>query len=370
MLLAALAVGCDGGREADPLSTQEIATEGDQNPSGQTPTPVERTLERLLNVNHHRDHVMIVAHRGLWSYNGEQLHPEQSRESIQVAISAGIEGIELDVRATQDGQFVVLHDGTLDRTTTCEGAIQDLNWSEVRNCQLVIVQADGRRVVSHETILTLEEAYTLAKDYLLINLDNKIGTDNFPAMFQLAIEYQVDHQILASVTMNTWSERRDGYALVEQWKDSRIKFMPNIYDSAFDFQPTPLGIRDDYAVLEDILQTVNPVVVQVRKQWSDPDNPSTDGGYFFTEQALQLRDDYNTHYWMNTLYADPPGYRSGGRGDEKAVAEGLPDDVWGWWYRMGATMIQTDEPELARDYLLGAGYRQTARALPLNGPTD
>ncbi len=348
--LVAVVTACGGGRDL-PGQTATPA------PAEQALTPVEHTLLKLRDANGHRDTAMIMAHRGLWIYNGEQQHPEQSRESIQVAIAAGIEGVELDVRSTRDGQFVVLHDDTLDRTTTCEGSVTDFDWDELRDCRLIIANDDGSRFVSEESIVTLEEAYVLAKDVLLINLDNKIGNDFYTDMFRMAIEYGVDHQILASVSMNNALERRSGYELIAQWQDSNIIFMPVISDANFDFSERPIALRDNYAVFEEILETVGPVVVQVLNDWSAPESPTTDGGFFFTPEAKQLCDEYNTHLWMNTLYADPAGKRSGGRGDEMAVAGGMPDEVWGWWHRAGVTMFQTDEPQLASDFLLSAGYR-------------
>ena len=347
-LVLSLLAACGGGRSTDSTGAETTAT-----------TAVERTLVKLHDANNHRDSVMLMAHRGLWMYNGEQHYPEQSRASIEVARAAGIEGVELDVRVTRDGQFVILHDDTLDRTTSCSGSIRDYDWDELRDCRLIIPRDDGTQLVSQESIVTLEEAYALAKDHLLINLDNKIGNDYYPALFELAIEHDVDHQILASVSMNTWAERQSGYALIAEWQDSRINFMPVINDSSYAFSAPLIGLRDDYAVFEEILETVQPAVVQVRNEWSDPDNPTQDGGFFFTQQATALCETYNTHRWMNTLYADPPGLRSGGRGDEKAVADGMPDEVWGWWHRVGVTLFQTDEPQLASDFLLSAGYRQT-----------
>ncbi|GAD80786.1 hypothetical protein VEZ01S_42_00060 [Vibrio ezurae NBRC 102218] len=72
-----------------------------------------------------------------------------------------------------------------------------------------------------------------------------------------------------------------------------------------------------------------------------------------------MRDKYNTHWWINTLYDNnTPGLRSGGRGDELAFRDGQADEVWGWWHRNGATIFQTDEPVMATEFLNEAGYRK------------
>lgn len=59
------------------------------------------------------------------------------------AVEAGVDAIELDVQATADGQLVVLHDVTLDRTTDATGALFEAEWS-------TIAGADAGSWFSHE----------------------------------------------------------------------------------------------------------------------------------------------------------------------------------------------------------------------------
>ena len=55
----------------------------------------------------------LFGHRG---YSGK--YPENTLLAFQKAIEAGADGIELDVQFSKDGKLVVIHDETLDRTTT------------------------------------------------------------------------------------------------------------------------------------------------------------------------------------------------------------------------------------------------------------
>lgn len=48
------------------------------------------------------------------------------------AIEFGVDGIELDVHLTKDGEVVVIHDETLDRTTSGTGWIKDLTLAEIK----------------------------------------------------------------------------------------------------------------------------------------------------------------------------------------------------------------------------------------------
>ncbi|MSR22293.1 MAG: glycerophosphodiester phosphodiesterase [Gemmatimonadetes bacterium] len=71
---------------------------------------------------------LLFAHRG-----GAKLAPENTLEAFRAAVERWqADVLELDVRRTRDGELVVLHDPTVDRTTDGTGAVVDLDWREVR----------------------------------------------------------------------------------------------------------------------------------------------------------------------------------------------------------------------------------------------
>nr|MDO8113200.1 glycerophosphodiester phosphodiesterase family protein [Candidatus Sigynarchaeota archaeon] len=72
--------------------------------------------------------VLIIAHRG---FHVE--HPENTMLAFKKAIEIGAGGIELDVHATIDGKLIVMHDGTVDRTTNGKGSIDKMSWEEIQN---------------------------------------------------------------------------------------------------------------------------------------------------------------------------------------------------------------------------------------------
>ena len=59
-------------------------------------------------------------------------HPRARCTRSRRALEHGATGIELDVHATRDGQLVVCHDPTLDRTTNATGEIADARLDELR----------------------------------------------------------------------------------------------------------------------------------------------------------------------------------------------------------------------------------------------
>jgi glycerophosphoryl diester phosphodiesterase len=68
-----------------------------------------------------------LAHRG-----ASALAPENSLEAFRIAVEAGAGGLELDVHMTRDGHVVVIHDPTVERTTSGKGAISEMTIDELR----------------------------------------------------------------------------------------------------------------------------------------------------------------------------------------------------------------------------------------------
>jgi glycerophosphoryl diester phosphodiesterase len=87
--------------------------------SGDTVTPVENPwLDRR---------VLAYAHQG-----GSWEAPSSTLHAIRAALAAGASGIELDVHATADGELVVCHDATVDRTTNGTGGVASMTLAELR----------------------------------------------------------------------------------------------------------------------------------------------------------------------------------------------------------------------------------------------
>lgn len=83
-----------------------------------------------------KDGPVVVAHRGLHT-----LAPENSLEAFVLAWQAGLAWCECDVRLSRDGQLIVIHDDTLDRTTTGSGRVVDYPADEL--LKLRLRDADG-----------------------------------------------------------------------------------------------------------------------------------------------------------------------------------------------------------------------------------
>jgi glycerophosphoryl diester phosphodiesterase len=99
-----------------------------------------------------REGIRIVGHRG-----AAGIAPENTLPSFEAAWAAGVAWIETDVRLTRDAVPVLLHDATLDRTTTGQGAVSAVTWDELRRLDAGVrfaPQFAGTRVPQLAELLT------------------------------------------------------------------------------------------------------------------------------------------------------------------------------------------------------------------------
>ena len=98
--------------------------------SDANPVSIDELIANLEDS--HNDQVIVVAHRGDW-----RNAPENSLQAIQNCIDMGVDMVEIDVRQTKDGQLVLMHDVTVDRTTTGTGKVSELTWEYLQGLQLM-----------------------------------------------------------------------------------------------------------------------------------------------------------------------------------------------------------------------------------------
>jgi glycerophosphoryl diester phosphodiesterase len=69
----------------------------------------------------------IFAHRGASRYA-----PENTLAAFELAVQQGADAIELDAKLTADGQIVVIHDQSVDRTTPASGKVSEMTLAQIR----------------------------------------------------------------------------------------------------------------------------------------------------------------------------------------------------------------------------------------------
>ena len=112
---------------------------------------------------------LVAAHRG-----GALLWPENSLTAFRNALALGADFLETDVHLTRDGEVVILHDPTLERTTTGTGRLSEASLADLASLRLRA--RDG--AVTADSIPTLAQMLdVLATSRARLLLEIKVGAD-------------------------------------------------------------------------------------------------------------------------------------------------------------------------------------------------
>ena len=123
--------------------------------------------------------MLKIGHRGTKGYASEN-----SLFSFEKAIEMGVDGIELDVHLSLDGQIIVIHDDTIDRTTNGKGFVNTLSLQELKTFRINEKQASELK----QQIPTLNEVFDLVNLTCFINIELK-GKGTATAVVALIEKY-------------------------------------------------------------------------------------------------------------------------------------------------------------------------------------
>jgi hypothetical protein len=153
---------------------------------------------RLSDIETHHP-FLIVAHSG--DMNPTDGYPEGTLEGYRQAILRGAHRVDLDLRKTSDGVWVILHDATLNRTTNLTGDVSAATLATIKAGH--IDGGDGYDAGRHGTTLdvpTLDEIVEALKPYdVTYQFDNKIAS---VATQEELAQFVVDNGIVSRVAMN------------------------------------------------------------------------------------------------------------------------------------------------------------------------
>ena len=136
---------------------------------------------------------MIFAHRGFSGY-----YPENTMLAFQKTAEESLaDGIELDIQMTKDGELVIMHDETLDRTTNGSGYLKDYTLEKLKTLS---VGVNVKGFFPRQTIPTLREYFTWLKTTKLItNIELKTSVFEYKGIEEKLIamvhEFGLEEQI-------------------------------------------------------------------------------------------------------------------------------------------------------------------------------
>lgn len=109
----------------------------------------------------------VIAHRG----DHARAH-ENTLTAIRHAITAGVDYVELDVRRTADGKYVLMHDRTVDRMTDGHGQVAQMTLAQLQSLH---VRDLKRPRIPPDHLPTFNEALIAIKGRINLYLDFKAG---------------------------------------------------------------------------------------------------------------------------------------------------------------------------------------------------
>lgn len=135
--------------------------------------------------------VMIFAHRG---YSAK--YPENSLLAFNKAVEYGADGFELDIHLTKDEQIVVIHDHTINRTTTGRGKVVEMSFDEIQQFNI----KNGLFNVTDEKVPLLSEVLDIVKKHnKLLNIEIKSEAGKIEIkLHELLTRYDIIDQIIIS----------------------------------------------------------------------------------------------------------------------------------------------------------------------------
>ena len=269
---------------------------------------VEQIREKLINCD--SSSVIVVAHRGDW-----RNFPENSLEAIDKAIKMGVDIVELDVKRTKDGELILMHDRTLDRTTTGKGLVSENTLSDIRKLNL----RNGCNIRTIHKVPTLEEALLHAKGKIMINLDQ--ADLYFDQIYELMKKTGTTKQIIMKGRKPVAEVKKQFGSYLED-----VIYMPIV----------DLDVAGAEKQIEAFIKDMSPVAFELLFV--------KDTNLIPKKLATTLNG--RSLIWYNTLWDT----MAGGHDDDMSLQN--PDSGYGYLIdTLGCRIIQTDRPAYLLDYL-------------------
>ncbi|MFS4469955.1 glycerophosphodiester phosphodiesterase family protein [Chryseobacterium sp. T20] len=251
--------------------------------------------------------VMVVAHRGDW-----REAPENSVWAVKKAIEKGVDMAEIDLAMTKDSVLILMHDNTIDRTTTGKGKPSDFTLAEIKKLHL----RDGLGVETQMSVPTLQEILEVSDGKILLNLDK--GFDYIKQVYPLVKKRNMLDQILFK-GHESYTEFNRKYGDIK----SKIHYMPIIQ----------LGKEED-------LKKISEYIKNYKVYGFEFTIGTTEKNLIDFKKLKESK----VKIWVNSLWP----HHNAGNNDDLILDH---PDLYDWYINKGVNIIQTDRPKELIHYL-------------------
>jgi len=205
----------------------------------------------------------VIAHRG---YSSKA--PENTMAALKMAVDFGVDGLEFDVHVTKDGEVVICHDESVDRTTNGKGLIVDYTYEELQKLDAGSWFSDEYK---GEKIPRLTELFDLVRgSNLLLNIELKTGVSSYRRIEKAVLKLIEDFSLTEQVIISSFNH----YSLKEI-KNISPKTATGILYMAGLFEPWNYAKAIDAQALHPYFRTLVPELVLEAKARGLQVNPFT-----------------------------------------------------------------------------------------------
>lgn len=256
-----------------------------------------------------------MSHRADW-----RNAPENSLQAIRNCIEMGVDMVEIDLKKTKDGHLILMHDKTIDRTTTGKGKPEDYTLEELRKFRL----KNGTNHRTAHTIPTFEEVMQLCKGKIMVNVDKGYGY--FNEAYAILEKSGTTRQCIMKASLPYERVKAEHGDILQ-----KMIFMPVV---VLDKE----GAED---IIDGYMAHMKPMAYELVFSKDTPE----------IQRLIKKVRTSGAKIFINSLWPE----LCGGHDDDRAVEQQQPDESWGWIIGQGAKLIQTDRPALLIEYLKKKG---------------
>ncbi|MEL7124514.1 MAG: glycerophosphodiester phosphodiesterase family protein [Bacteroidota bacterium] len=293
ILILVLNFSCQNSSKIETEAvTEEVTTDVQINRSG-------ALFSRLTSLGD--SNILVCAHRAF-----HRDYPENSIPAIRQAMRVLIDLVEIDIRTSKDGVLVIMHDETIDRTTTGSGKVTEMTLEELKEVNLLYRDEKETDI----KMPTLEEVFsTFSGKRIFFDLDIKdADLEQLVAMIQ---KYDMEEQVMC-------------YNSKKEVHEQLLTLEPNIIT---------LPLCEDRERIDFYLQNLDPLVLHYT-------------GKSYNDELLPLAKENNVNVFINALWEIDEAFTTGDQAPLEELLSKQPN------------IIQTDYPVLVLEYLRVKGMHE------------
>ena len=203
-----------------------------------------------------------IGHRGAKGYVAEN-----TLASFEKAIELGVDGIELDVHLSSDGKVVVIHDETIDRTTSGKGFVKDFLSLELNKLEIPTL-TDVLDLIAKKCFVNIEIKDKNATKFVLELVQNYISEKHWnPNLFQISsfdwnvlqLCYSEERSILLGVLTEdsvenaiTFAKKINAYSINPYFKLLTVENVLAMHQNGFKIFPWTVNSEEDITFVKSL----------------------------------------------------------------------------------------------------------------------